>query len=113
MTFNFKYCQEYARLIPGVLTDSRQNIPAILNKDGWAIKTYTDAQVATIVPGVLCYEIRSLDGNLAGYFTLQINNGVGSLISTQLRPAFVSFLPGISQQIATFMSGNQYNFDTI
>lgn len=110
MTYKFIYLQEVNRLIPGVLIDSRATIPAIANQIGHVIKKYTDSQVALVTDSVIPYRIESEDGNLAGYFCLQVLPVV-DIQQFVLRPAFRQFLPLISAQINTFVQQNQWKPD--
>lgn len=107
MSIRIIYCQEPERVIPAVLIDNRANIPAITNVTGFAIKAYTDAQVAMIVPGVLPYRLETDMGNLAGFMTLQTSGGGAGLYQFVLRPAFLSQKTEILGIISNFiMQGN-------
>ena len=49
MGFLFIYePSEYRRIIPAILIDKRDAIPAISNKTGFEIKAYTDREVAKV-----------------------------------------------------------------
>lgn len=108
MTYRFIYDRiDAARVLPSVLIDKRAAIDAISGKTGAIIKAYTDAQVAELGVGSLFYKIETDGGNLAGYFTVNVNNeDAGSLFQFELRPAFEQFSAVISQQISNFISGN-------
>lgn len=112
MIYNFIFCEEYKSLIWGVIADSRANIPSVKDQPGSIIKSYVDSQTALAVPGVVVYKIEA-GSSLAAYFLLSTAPGAVSVISLQLRPAFVQFEQEINQNIATFISGNNWVFDII
>lgn len=111
MVFRIIYNQEYKRVIPAVLIDSRGGISAIETTGGYETKAYTDAQVAVVTPVVIPYKIESGAGNLSGYFNLQITDETVVLLGTQLRPAFEQFSAQISQIINNFIISNVWKED--
>lgn len=113
MIYNFTYCENYNSLFWGVIADSRSNITAIKDAIGTVIKTYVDTQTALVVPGVIPYKIETDEASLAGYFLLSAVPGAVSVISLQLRPAFVQFQEQINQNIATFVESGNWAFDTL
>jgi len=120
MTFIFQYePTEFGRLIPSVLIDSRATIPAIKNEIGDAIKAYTDIEVDKVKDktNVLFFRIetikkggQSIDGVLAGYFSLGVKpvGQSATLFQFQLRPAFEQFSAQISNEINIFIVGRSY-----
>jgi|SRR5882762_1554213 len=113
MSYKFRYCQEFNRMIPGVLIDSRASIPQIKNQIGVVIKQYTDSQVSLVTANVLPYTVNNSDGNLSGYFTLIVNPETKNVAIGQfvLRPAFKEKLIEISSQISTFIISNLWQKD--
>lgn len=113
MSYRIIYNEEYRRVIPAVLIDSRANISAISTAGGFAVKAYTDAQVALVTATVIPYKIETNEGNLAGYFNLSIgvNPKSAVILNAQLRPAFVQFNSEISQIISNFIISNDWQFD--
>lgn len=113
MTYKIVYCQEPNRVIPSVLIDARASIPEIANQIGVTIKAYTDAKVALVTATVISYRIETEEGNLAGFFSLQVILGskTASIQQFVLRPAFEQFLATISGLINTFITNNQWQAD--
>lgn len=111
MVFRIIYNQEYKRVIPAVLIDSRGGISAIETTGGYETKTYTDAQVALVTPTVIPYKIESGAGNLAGYFNLQVEGSNAGLLVMQLRPSFGELSAQISQIINNFIISNVWKED--
>lgn len=113
MNFHFTYCENYQRLMTGVLIDSQYNINAISGKLGSVIKAYTDAEVSKVNDNVLPYRIENDNGNLAGYFTLTINGNSVYLFQVQFRPAFVPFDTQILSEINAFIINGGYKKDVL
>lgn len=113
MTFDLIFEQDYTRIIPAVINDSWSIIPQTKMQFGSVIKSYSDSQLALIVPGVLPYRIESNEGNLAGYMALQVNNNVATVLLFQLRPGFVALTNQISQNIGTFIQSNLWLNDML
>lgn len=113
MTFFINHITDYKRLMFGVISDSRQNIPAILNKRGDVIKTYVDSQIALVVPGVIMYSLTTDLGALAGYFGFQTVPGSVSVVLQQYRPAFAPFTTDISQAVNNFITSGNWRFNTL
>lgn len=113
MNYRIIYNQEYKRVIPAVLIDSRANINAIKTATGYEVKAYTDSQVALVTSLVIPYKIETLNGNLAGYFNLTVSDNPKTvvLLNAQLRPAFVQYNSEISQLISTFIISGNWEFD--
>lgn len=113
MSYRIVYNEEYRRVMPAVLIDSRANIDAIKTADGFSVKAYTDAQVALVTNTVIPYKIETNNGNLVGYFNLSVTTSPKSalILNTQLRPAFVQFNSEISQIISTFIISNDWQYD--
>lgn len=110
MNYKFIYLQEVNRVIPAVLIDARASIPEIANQVGAVIKAYTDSKVALVTDAVIPYRIETEEGNLAGYFVLQVLPKV-EMQQFVVRPAFKQVLPIISAQINTFIQQNQWKAD--
>lgn len=104
MTFELQYEQDFKRVIPAVINDSRWAILGLKDQPGSVVYAYAQSQVVQVVPGVLVYRIVTETGNLAGYVALQVQNMVASVLFTQLRPAFLSFSTQISNIIANFIT---------
>ncbi len=113
MSYRIIYNQEYKRVIPAVIIDSRANISAVRTAGGFAVKDYTDAQVALVTDAVIPYKIETGNGNLVGYFNLTVSDHpkAAVLLNAQLRPAFVQFNSEISQLISNFILSNDWQFD--
>lgn len=112
MTYRFIIDDQPFRTIPAVIIDSRAGTP-LANQIGAVIKSYTDSQVALVTDSVIPYKIETGAGSLAGYFTLQVilGNQIAQLQQFVLRPAFKQFLSGISVQIDTFITTNNWKSD--
>lgn len=110
MSYRFIYSQSEAnRIIPAVLIDKRAVIPEIKNQTGAVIKSFVDAQVLLVSNTCVFYKIETINGNLVGYFTLQIiREGVAIILQYELRPAFEQFTAQISGEIATFITDSQW-----
>jgi hypothetical protein len=65
------------------------------------------------MPTTIFYKVESLQGSLAGYFTLNVNTGNKTAVLGQfvLRPAFQQFLNQIQNQISNFIQSNNWNGD--
>lgn len=104
---------DYQRMINGILIDSQYLIPAISNKNGFAIKAYCDVEIAKVTDNVIPYKIETENGNVAGFFTLQTNGSITTLYQKQLRPAFVQFDIELNQLISNFINTNRWINDTL
>mgnify|MGYP006935487267 CR=1 FL=1 len=116
MIFKVTYNQEYKRVIPAVLIDSRQNLPFLKSAGGYDVLAYTESQVDLVTERVVPYKIETEEGNLAGYFNLQVQDGnddAAFLLNYQLRPAFQSFNSEILGIISNFISSNEWQFDCL
>ena len=113
MVFDFIYETNAKRLMPAIINDSWSIIPQIKGQPGASVKAYSDSQVALVTSNCLLYKIESVNGNLAGYFVLQVNNSAASLYLLQLRPAFQSFTAQISQNINIFVQSNNFLYDML
>ena len=114
MTFRIIYNQDYKRIIPAVLIDSRGLIPDIQETDGFATKNYTDSVVNMVNEDTVPYKIETDTGNLVGYFNILVGiDGNASLMNSQIRPAFQNFDAEISQLIITFIASNDWVYDFI
>lgn len=112
MTLRFIYDNfECNRVIPAVVLDSRSTIPALKGAGGFAVKAYTDAEVAKIVDGVAFYKLETEAGNLAAY--VAINGSNGTVVTYQIRPAFQSLSANILNQISNFINGSSWRFDVL
>lgn len=112
MKTRFIYSQyECHRVIPGVLIDNRENIPAIKNKIGSIIKQYTDTEVGKVGDDCVFYKIETYQGNLAGYFTAKIGSQGVSVLQFELRSAFQQFSQEIYGQITNFISSGEWRKD--
>lgn len=112
MKTRFIYSQyECHRIIPGVLIDNRANIPAIKNKLGSVIKAYTDAEADKVKENCVFYKIETYEGNMAGYFTLEVGAQGVTVLQFQLRSAFQQFNQEISGQISNFISSGEWRKD--
>lgn len=107
MAYYITFCENYNRVIPACIIDSRATIPVIKNETGNIIKAYVDAQLALITDNVLVYRIETELGVLAGYFALEINGNSATVNMKVLRSAFQQFDTQISTNISNFI-GNGY-----
>lgn len=113
MTYYLDYELDYQRVISAVVNDSRSVIPSLVGQNGQAVYAYAQAQIALVVVNVLPYRIMSQNGNLGGYCLIQVQNGVSTVLSTQLRPGFVALADEISGIINTFIQGNLFLQDML
>jgi hypothetical protein len=114
MTYNLTYAGDiYKGLMWGVVADSRANIPAVKNQNGWIVKSFVDSQTALVVPGVIPYAISTESGSLAGYVGISVDPGPVFIAFQQLRPAFVQFSAEISNAIANFITSGSFAYDTL
>lgn len=113
MSYRIIYNEDYKRVIPAVIIDSRQNIAAIKTAGGYEVKEYTDSQVALITDTVIPYKIETDKGNLVSYFNLSVSDNPksASLLNAQLRPAFIQFNSEISVIISNFIISNNWQQD--
>ncbi len=105
--YRFIYDKDYKRIIPAVITDSRANIPSIATVSGSVLKNFIDAEIQLVsdYDNRICYKIETENGNLVGYFIIDINltNQSAYVFKVQLRPAFVQFDIQINNEINNFM----------
>jgi hypothetical protein len=114
MSYNITYIGDnYKRLMWGVIADARVNIPAVKNTIGVTIKAYVDGQTGLVVPGVLPYAVSTENGNLVGYIALRASPGPVSIVSQQIRPAFVQDSAAISLEITNFITSGSWMFDIL
>lgn len=113
MNFHFTYCENYRRVINGVIIDSQFIIPAISGQLGYVVKAYADGEVAKVNDNVLPYRIETDNGNLAGYFTLMVNGNSIYLLQEQLRPAFIQFDTQLTSEINSFIINGGYRKDIL
>lgn len=114
MIYKVTYNQEYKRVIPAVLIDSRGTIPAIQTVGGYELKSYNDSQVAIVTDTVIPYKIETETGNLAGYFNVQTKSETRAVLQGyQLRPAFQQFDAEILQIITNFIASNVWQYDIL
>lgn len=113
MSRRILYNESYKRVIPAVLIDSRAFVPAITTATGYEVKAYTDAQVSLVTSTVIPYKIETDNGNLAGYFNLQVSTSPvsASVLNKQLRPAFQQFESEINQEISNFIQSSNWKAD--
>jgi hypothetical protein len=122
MTFKFIYSQSEAnRIVPSVLIDNRVNNPAIANQVGSIIKAYTDTEAAKVTDTCVFYKIETIksntndvgteQGNLAGYFTLEVGGSAVILLQYELRASFQQFSAAISGLINNFISNSEWQKD--
>lgn len=96
------------------MTDKRASISAIRNKAGSIIKAYCDQVTSQIGDSSIFYKIETADGNLAGYFSLNVfSAGSVSLQMYELRPAFVQFDSVVSDEINNFMQSQNWTVDIL
>ena len=103
---------EYQRIIFAVNIDARATIPVLVNAIGDVIKAYCDTEVNKVkaTPQVLFFRIESVQGVLAGYFSLFVKGQSNSarLYQFVLRPAFVQFNTQITNEITNFITSNEW-----
>lgn len=112
MTFDFIFSREQQRIIQAVMIDSRAtSMPIGLN--GNQIKPLVDAQVLLVTPTVIFYKIETVNGNLVGYFSLQVDtaNKSATLLQYQLRASFMSFDTEIKNQINGYIVNGEWKGD--
>lgn len=97
----------------GVISDSRKNIPVILNKRGDIIKAYVDSQISLVVPGVVMYSLTTDLGVLVGYMGIQTAPGSVSVVLQQFRPAFDVYSIEIQKEISNFIQSGNWRFNTL
>lgn len=113
MTFNLQYETNTTTVVSAVINDSRSVILALKGQSSAVVYAYTQNLLSQIVPGVLVYRIVGDGGVLAGIVALSIQNGVASVLFSQMRPAFIPFLPQISIIIANFITSGAALQDTL
>lgn len=112
MTYRVIYNDEYKRVIPAILIDSRALAPSIVTATGFEVLAYTNSVADLVTSSVLPYKIETNEGVLSGYFNLTVIESPKSvtLLNKQLRPAFQKYDTDISQVISNFIiSGNWQN----
>lgn len=110
----FTYDEVFYRTIPACIIDGRAGNPAVSGQPGFAIKAFTDAEVSKArLPGVVPYKMETINGNLIGYMSLKVVNGVASLYQLWLRQAFQPKLTEITGDISIFITSLSWNFDVL
>ena len=114
MIYRFIYNDAYKRVIPATLIDSR-GVLSIATASGFAVKDYTDSEVAKVTANVIPYKIETDNGTLAGYFNLTVTADrlFATLLNKQLRPAFVKFDSDIANKISIFITSNDWQVDIL
>jgi hypothetical protein len=107
VAYYISFCDNFSRVIPACIIDSRTTNPAIKNQIGTVIKAYIDNQLALVTDSVLVYRIETELGVLVGYFALEIiGTGTPDKIMQVLRPAFQQFDTQITVEISSFISND-------
>jgi hypothetical protein len=117
MTYSFIFEPEYSRLINSIFIDNRASIPEIKNKTGFEIKAFIDRQLSSINENTITYKIESELGNLAGFFSIQVNtvSKTAQLLLKELRPAIkdTQISIDLSLQISNFIYNNYWHPDML
>lgn len=117
MSYNIIFEPDYQRILPAMLIESRAAIPAIKNKVGIVIKSYTDSQVALIGSNSIYYRIETDLGVIASTFSIDVNTSNKTAVQNiiTIRPAFLQFKVDIQEIINNFITSKgwfgDYLFD--
>jgi hypothetical protein len=114
MTFRFIYEPDYPRIIFACMMDARAGTP-LANKSGAVQKEFIDEEISKVTKDVIFYRLETELGVMGGYFSLlTVNQGTtAGLYQFVLRPAFQGMTAEISEQITTFISGNDWKPDIL
>jgi S1-C subfamily serine protease len=111
MTYRIIFDDQYVRTIPSCIIEARKT-NGLANAIGTVMESYIQSQIALIVPGVLPYKIETINGNLAGVFSLQTTaSGLATVLFSIIRPAFVADQSNITAEINTFIQSNNWVYD--
>lgn len=107
------YYLEYHRLIYGITLDARGGISALNGLGGFEVKAYIEDIINSVGENKGVYSIETENGNLAGYFILEVNQAAktASLSHLQLRTAFLPENDEIIAKISNFITSGNWKFD--
>lgn len=110
----FTYDENYYRTIPACIIDGRKGNPAVSGQIGSVIKAFTDIEVDKAgKPGIIPYKMETINGNLVGFMSLQVQLGVASQYQLWLREAFKGKLDEIQQDISIFITSLSWTYDKL
>lgn len=112
MIYKFSYCLEYQRVVQAVTIDRRSSdLPT--NANGNDIQPIVDAIIGSIKDVDIFYKIETLDGNLSGYFILQVKLNNQSVLLSELKliPSFISDAQTVNDQINNFILNGTWRKD--
>jgi hypothetical protein len=111
---NFIYDDNYFRTIPACIIDGRNGNAAVSGQIGTVIKAFNDAEILkSRQPGVIPYKMETINGNLAGYMSLQVSSGTASLYQLWLREAFKGNMAEIQEDISIFIASLSWMYDAL
>lgn len=114
MINTFTYDDNFYRTIPACIIDGRGGNTAVAGQIGFVIKDFTDAEVIKArQPGVLPYKMETDNGNLIGFMSIKVVNGIAGLYQLWLREAYKANLNEITQDISIFITSLSWEFDTL
>lgn len=113
MNFSFIYEPDFIRIIYASYIANRASIPDLKNKTGVEIKAYIDSKVSNVNPQSIVYKIENDNGNMAGFFTLQVNTVNKTAITgdSQILNSFANYISQISNEIIKFTNNNSWKQD--
>lgn len=106
MIYRIIFDDQWFRIIPSCMIDARVGTP-LAGATGVVMQKIIDEKLV-LVPGNLPYKIENNNGVLVGVFVMKPD---GTLIFSIIRPAFQQFEEDITQEISTFIGGNNWVYD--
>lgn len=90
MNYRFIYTEDFDRIVPAVMIDSRQDFVSLQGKTGFQFKALIDQELAKIYSNTLFYKIESENGSVVGYIMVNINTQTlsSTIASFRLRHCF-------------------------
>lgn len=104
------YNEDYDRIVPAVLIDTRITNTFIQGSNGWVINSYVELELQKIASNVLFYRIESALGSLVGYCMIQVNETTlsASILSLNVRNCFNNDKGDVANQINNFITNGTW-----
>lgn len=112
MSYHIVYTEDIKQVVSAVFIDAR-SVTMPLGINGVEVQELLDEQLLLITKNVIVYKIETEEGNLVGYFTVDVNVGqrTASANNPVLRVPFFANLGEIPVVIGRFMQQNLWQAD--
>lgn len=112
MSYHIVHTEDVQRVVSAVIIDAK-SVTMPLGVNGIEVQAYIDSQLALIYENTIVYKVEANDGNLVGYFTVQVNMGqqTGEKKQQVLRAPFIADVVSVTETISQFMQQNLWKND--